>query len=234
MPLLDELDDGRRGAPRSSSTCPTSRCSARAERLLLASRVLAAGCATTARTSASSRRASSRFALPSLAVIGTGQARREDGRHRIRGAAARTRPRRRRRLDGPGRPAEPEVAEVAADARDLFELSRAGRHAASDYLETAALTGVATIGCRRCGGGLAGAVVDLERARRRGPGGRARARTSSSSTAAAPRSRRSRRCARSWSSHGHDPTGYLNPYRRPDLATWSFCSAAATSRRSAR
>ena len=40
----------------------------------------------------------------------------------------------------------------------LLELSRAGRHAASDYLETAALAGVETIGCRRCGGGLAGAV----------------------------------------------------------------------------
>jgi cyclic 2,3-diphosphoglycerate synthetase len=38
----------------------------------------------------------------------------------------------------------------------LVELSRAGRHAASDYLETAALAGVVTIGCRRCGGGLAG------------------------------------------------------------------------------
>jgi cyclic 2,3-diphosphoglycerate synthetase len=39
----------------------------------------------------------------------------------------------------------------------LVELSREGRHAASDYLETAALAGVVTIGCRRCGGGLAGA-----------------------------------------------------------------------------
>jgi cyclic 2,3-diphosphoglycerate synthetase len=38
------------------------------------------------------------------------------------------------------------------------ELSRAGRHAASDHLETAALVGVETVGCRRCGGGLAGAV----------------------------------------------------------------------------
>ena len=41
---------------------------------------------------------------------------------------------------------------------DLLELSRAGRHAASDHLETAALTGLPTVGCRRCGGGLAGAV----------------------------------------------------------------------------
>src|SRR5207249_3719183 len=41
----------------------------------------------------------------------------------------------------------------------LVELSRAGRHAASDHLETAAVVGVQTVGCRRCGGGLAGAVA---------------------------------------------------------------------------
>jgi cyclic 2,3-diphosphoglycerate synthetase len=41
----------------------------------------------------------------------------------------------------------------------LVELSRGGRHAASDHLETAALVGVETVGCRRCGGGLAGAVA---------------------------------------------------------------------------
>ena len=40
----------------------------------------------------------------------------------------------------------------------LVALSRAGRHAASDHLETAAVAGVETVGCRRCGGGLAGAV----------------------------------------------------------------------------
>jgi len=39
---------------------------------------------------------------------------------------------------------------------ELLRLSREGRHAASDYLETAALAGVVTIGCRRAGGGLAG------------------------------------------------------------------------------
>ena len=58
---------------------------------------------------------------------------------------------------GRGGPAEPEVAEVAPTVDDLLELSRAGAHAASDYLETAALAGVPTIGCRRAGGGLAGA-----------------------------------------------------------------------------
>jgi cyclic 2,3-diphosphoglycerate synthetase len=58
---------------------------------------------------------------------------------------------------GRGGPAEPEVAEVQPTVDRLVELSREGRHAASDYLETAALAGVVTIGCRRCGGGLAGA-----------------------------------------------------------------------------
>src|SRR5205807_4731638 len=33
----------------------------------------------------------------------------------------------------------------------------AGRHAASDYLEDALVSGVTAIGARRCGGGLAGA-----------------------------------------------------------------------------
>jgi len=41
---------------------------------------------------------------------------------------------------------------------DLLARSRAGRHAASDHLEIAALAGVPTVGCRRCAGGLAGAT----------------------------------------------------------------------------
>jgi cyclic 2,3-diphosphoglycerate synthetase len=57
---------------------------------------------------------------------------------------------------GRGGPAEPEIAVVPPTLEALLELSRAGRHAASDYLEDAALAGVVTIGCRRCGGGLAG------------------------------------------------------------------------------
>jgi cyclic 2,3-diphosphoglycerate synthetase len=60
---------------------------------------------------------------------------------------------------GRGGPPEPESATVAPDVETLLELSRSGRHAASDYLETAALAGVETIGCRRCGGGLAGSVA---------------------------------------------------------------------------
>ena len=41
-------------------------------------------------------------------------------------------------------------------AADRLARSRAGAHAASDYLEDAALAGVATVGARRCGSGLAG------------------------------------------------------------------------------
>lgn len=60
---------------------------------------------------------------------------------------------------GRGGPTEPEVIpgrEQRIGVRELLEISRQGRHAASDYLEDAALSWVTTIGCRRCGGGLAG------------------------------------------------------------------------------
>ena len=58
---------------------------------------------------------------------------------------------------GRGGPAEPELVESPPTLDDLLELSRSGRHAASDHLEAAALAGVPAIGCRRAGGGLAGA-----------------------------------------------------------------------------
>ncbi|HEY7536735.1 MAG TPA: hypothetical protein VH721_02005 [Gaiellaceae bacterium] len=57
---------------------------------------------------------------------------------------------------GRGGPAEPELVERRPTLADLVALSRSGRHAASDHLEIAALSGVPTIGCRRAGGGLAG------------------------------------------------------------------------------
>jgi cyclic 2,3-diphosphoglycerate synthase len=40
-----------------------------------------------------------------------------------------------------------------------LKLADAGKHAASDYVEDALLGRVPTVGCRRCGGGLAGAVA---------------------------------------------------------------------------
>jgi cyclic 2,3-diphosphoglycerate synthetase len=59
---------------------------------------------------------------------------------------------------GRGGPREPELIECPPTVDDLVTLSRAGRHAASDHLELAALTGLPTIGCRRAGGGLAGST----------------------------------------------------------------------------
>jgi len=98
------------------------------------------------------------FPRPSLSVIGTGK---RVGKTAVTGHVARLLSRDRDVVVvamGRGGPPEPEVAKVAPDIDTLLELSRSGRHAASDYLETAALAGVVTIGCRRCGGGLAGSV----------------------------------------------------------------------------
>jgi cyclic 2,3-diphosphoglycerate synthase len=60
---------------------------------------------------------------------------------------------------GRGGPSEPEVIipkefEITPDL--LIEVSKRGGHAASDYWEDAVLAGVPTVGCRRCGGGMAG------------------------------------------------------------------------------
>ncbi len=63
---------------------------------------------------------------------------------------------------GRGGPADPVVVDRAGGAvtvERLLEISRAGSHAASDYLEGAALTGLTTVGCRRVSGGLLGVPV---------------------------------------------------------------------------
>src|SRR5204862_400498 len=91
---------------------------------------------------------------PSLAVIGTGK---RVGKTAVTGHVARLLARDRDVVVvsmGRGGPPEPVVLEAPPTLDDLLALSRAGGHAASDYLETAALAGVTTIGCRRCGGGL--------------------------------------------------------------------------------
>jgi cyclic 2,3-diphosphoglycerate synthetase len=96
------------------------------------------------------------YPLPSLAVIGTGK---RVGKTAVTGHMARLLARDREVVVvamGRGGPPEPEVAEMRPTLERLVELSREGRHAASDYLETAALAGVVTVGCRRCGGGFAG------------------------------------------------------------------------------
>lgn len=98
------------------------------------------------------------FGLPSIAVVGTGK---RMGKTAVTGHIVRLLARDRRVVVvamGRGGPPEPELISVPPTVQALVELSRDGRHAASDHLETAALTGVPTVGCRRCGGGLAGAV----------------------------------------------------------------------------
>jgi cyclic 2,3-diphosphoglycerate synthetase len=99
-------------------------------------------------------------ATPSLAVIGLGK---RVGKTAVAGHVARVLSGDRRVVVvamGRGGPAEPELVETPPTLDDLLELSRAGRHAASDHLEAAALAGVPAIGCRRAGGGLAGATFE--------------------------------------------------------------------------
>ncbi len=97
------------------------------------------------------------FPLPSIGVVGTGK---RVGKTALTGHLARLLSESRRVVVvamGRGGPPEPEVVAVRPTVEELVALSREGRHAASDHLETAALVGVETVGCRRCGGGLAGA-----------------------------------------------------------------------------
>lgn len=99
---------------------------------------------------------------PSIAVIATGKrtgktavssfiarALREAGHHPVIVAMGR------------GGPAEPEVVrgdQLDLDPSTLLEMADQGKHAASDFVEDALFAGVPTVGCRRCGGGMAGGV----------------------------------------------------------------------------
>ena len=129
------------------------------ERFALASRVLALGVPYVGadfRLDVPERRP---FELGAIAVVGTGK---RMGKTAVTGHLARLLARDLRVVVvamGRGGPSEPEVVTVPPTVDALVELSRSGRHAASDYLETAALAGVPTVGCRRCGGGLAGGLA---------------------------------------------------------------------------
>ena len=128
------------------------------ERFALASRVLAHGLPYVGADFRFDPPELEPFPLPSLGVVGTGK---RVGKTAITAHAAQLFARDRSVVVvsmGRGGPPEPEVADVRPTVESLLELSQAGRHAASDHLETAALAGVTTVGCRRCGGGLAGAV----------------------------------------------------------------------------
>jgi cyclic 2,3-diphosphoglycerate synthase len=97
--------------------------------------------------------------VPALAVIGSGK---RVGKTAVAGHVARLLARTREVVVvamGRGGPPAPVVVEASPTVEDLLGLSRTGSHAASDYLEDAALAGVVTVGARRCGGGLAGRPV---------------------------------------------------------------------------
>jgi cyclic 2,3-diphosphoglycerate synthetase len=128
------------------------------ERLALASRVLTKGIPYAGADFRFDPPELQRFELPSIAVVGTGK---RVGKTAVTGHVARLLARDRRVVVvamGRGGPREPETIVVPPTIEALLELSRGGRHAASDHLETAALAGVETVGSRRCGGGLAGGV----------------------------------------------------------------------------
>lgn len=62
---------------------------------------------------------------------------------------------------GRGGPEEPEIVrgdELKITPQFLLEQSEKGVHAASDHWEDALMSRVVTVGCRRCGGGMAGEV----------------------------------------------------------------------------
>jgi cyclic 2,3-diphosphoglycerate synthetase len=129
-----------------------------ADRFLLASRVLAAGIAYTGADFRLDPPPFEPYSIPSLAVIGTGK---RVGKTAVTGHVARLLARERDVVVvsmGRGGPPDPEVVEDAPTLQELLARSRAGHHAASDHLEIAVLAGVPTVGCRRCGGGLAGAT----------------------------------------------------------------------------
>jgi cyclic 2,3-diphosphoglycerate synthetase len=130
------------------------------ERMLWASRALALGLPYTGADFRFEPPPFEPVATPSLAVIGLGK---RVGKTAVAGHVARVLARERRIVVvamGRGGPAEPELVETPPTLDDLITLSRSGRHAASDHLEAAALAGVPAVGCRRAGGGLAGAPLE--------------------------------------------------------------------------
>jgi cyclic 2,3-diphosphoglycerate synthase len=212
VPLLAALEEGFAGAEVVVDLSDEPVLGPR-ERFLLASRALAAGLRYEGADFSFEAPQYAAFPLPSLAVIGTGK---RVGKTAVTGHVARLFARERDVVVvamGRGGPAAPVLAEVRPTLEALLELSRAGEHAASDYLETAALTGVVTIGCRRAGGGLAGAVTmsnvveGAALAAEREPD---LVVFDGSGVAIPPIDVDARILV---SGRGHDPTAYLNPYR---------------------
>ncbi len=157
VPVVDELEEAvSRFEPEVAVDVSDEPVLGPRERFRLASRFLALGIAYEGADFSLRVPEYEPFDLPSLAVIGTGK---RLGKTAVTGYVARLLADDRDLVVvsmGRGGPAEPQVADLRPTVEDLLELSREGAHAASDYLETAALSGVPTIGCRRAGGGLAG------------------------------------------------------------------------------
>jgi cyclic 2,3-diphosphoglycerate synthase len=212
VPVMAELEDGFRDAQVVVDLSDEPVLGPQA-RFLLASRVLAAGLRYEAADFHFEPPQYASFPLPSLAVIGTGK---RVGKTAVTGHIARLLARDWKVVVvamGRGGPAEPMLRDVRPSLESLLELSRSGGHAASDYLETAALTGVVTVGCRRAGGGLAGAVMTSNVLQ-----GAALAAEQDpdvvvfdGSGAAIPPIDADARVLVSGT--GHDPTAYLNAYR---------------------
>ena len=157
VPLVDSLEAALDHGPEIVVDLSDEPVLGPPDRLRLASRALALGLPYIGADFRFDPPALEPFVLPSIGIVGTGK---RVGKTAVGAHAARVLS---ERYDvvvvamGRGGPAEPEVAETPPTIDDLLALSRSGRHAASDYLEDAALAGVVTIGCRRAGGGLAGA-----------------------------------------------------------------------------
>jgi len=97
---------------------------------------------------------------PTLGLIGTGK---RVGKTAVSGYVARTLTSRGHDIVvlamGRGGPAEPELIHgerVKLTTQDLLDLAKQGIHASSDNYEDAVMSRVTTVGCRRCGGGMAG------------------------------------------------------------------------------
>jgi cyclic 2,3-diphosphoglycerate synthase len=211
LPLLESLDGARVEAVVDLSDEPVL---GPRERMLWASRALARGLGYIGSDFRFEPPVYLPFvSVPSLAVIGTGK---RIGKTAVTGHLARLLSERWKVVVvsmGRGGPPEPELVEVAPTLERLLEISRAGGHAASDYLETAALTGVPTIGCRRAGGGLAGQVFtsNIRRGAELAEAQRPELVVFDGSGAAIPPVAVSSRIL--VVGPGQDATAYLNPYR---------------------
>jgi len=126
------------------------------ERFTWASRALAAGLSYIGADFRFDPPVYEEIGVPAIAVIGTGK---RVGKTAVSAHLARLLAREHDVVVvtmGRGGPPEPEPIDRPPSVEELVALSRSGRHAASDHLEIAAVTGVPTIGCSRAGGGLAG------------------------------------------------------------------------------